>query len=139
MRDTHLSKALDNFKQHGSNVSEVLAAIKKDREDEFDIAMFGNSYRTSDGLRLDPSKVMIDGEYDKETRTFKVLRFRYRPNDAGREIIFAPKEITHQSASTQNNELCTCADPAFCPHGGRIDELEVIRKVEAKRKGRRKR
>ena len=30
MRDTHLSKALDKFKQHGSSVSEVLAAVKAD-------------------------------------------------------------------------------------------------------------
>lgn len=64
-----------------------------------DEILFGNSFTTMDGLRLDPKRVAIDTEpLPGNPKQYRIIRYRYRL-DSERAIIFKPSDIVHRRSS----------------------------------------
>lgn len=65
--------------------------IATDETQRMDLELYGSSFTTAEGLRLDPTRVTLDTETTPYPST--ITRFRYRLADGG-EVVFVAKRVT---------------------------------------------
>ncbi len=59
---------------------------------DWDIFLYGNSYITKNGHRLDPTRIRIEGEVNPETKKFNATRYLYETT-GGKTLVFPADEV----------------------------------------------